>query len=254
MVKELKNKGVNFDFNNHNNCELILLAEIIIVSPGVHLDLPILAKAREKGIPVISEVELAYQILNKPMVAVTGTNGKTTTTTLIAEMINQSDKKAIAAGNIGLALVSVDDEHLDYVIAEVSSYQLETIREFKPWISIILNIQPDHLERHGDMENYISQKSRIFINQTIEDFLVYNLDDEQVVKMASSAKCRKIGFTKKNTEILGLLPHEIRIPGEHNIENCLAAATAASLCGVKRETIAKVLKEFPGVEHRIELC
>lgn len=252
IIASLEKQQVNFEFGS-NSLETILLAEIIVVSPGVHRDIPILIKAQEKGIPIISEIELAFHLLSKPLVAITGTNGKTTTTTLIAEMINASGKKAIAAGNIGFPLIAVNDADLDYIVVEISSYQLESTLKFKPWISVLLNIQEDHLERHGDLIGYMNEKAKIFENQTNEDYLVYNADDPLVSQMSAEAPCRKIGFTKKNTEILGIDPSEILIPGEHNIENALAAATAASFCGVTRPIIAQVLKTFSGVEHRIEL-
>jgi UDP-N-acetylmuramoylalanine--D-glutamate ligase len=227
-------------------------ADLIIVSPGVHLDIPVLQEAKAKGIPVISEIELAYYFLKKPIIAVTGTNGKTTTATLLGEMLKEGGKKVAVAGNIGQPLVEVDDSKLDFTIAEVSSYQLETIDQFKPWISMILNIQPDHLERHHTMEEYVSQKSRVFMNQTFDDYLVYNQDDPYVAQMVKGAKAKLVAFSKNQSDILPLDPREIRIPGRHNLENAIAAAQAAYLCGLPKEKIAEVLRDFPGVEHRIE--
>ncbi|MFH1541508.1 MAG: UDP-N-acetylmuramoyl-L-alanine--D-glutamate ligase, partial [bacterium] len=188
----------------------------------------------------------------KPIVAVTGTNGKTTTTTLIGEMLKAGGKKVAVAGNIGNPLVEVDDTNLDYVVAEISSYQLEASKDFKPWVSVILNIQPDHLARHGSMEEYIKTKAKIFGNQTGDDYLVYNQDDSQVVSMVKPAKAKMIGFTKEQAGIITLNPEEIKIPGRHNLENSLAAAQAAYLCGIDKAIVAEVLKTFPGVEHRIE--
>lgn len=251
LIHELEGIGVNFELGGHTD-RSILNAEMIVVSPGVHLDMPILEKAAGKGIPIISEIELAYQLLSKPIIAITGTNGKTTTTTLIGEMLKAGGKKAAVGGNIGAPLAAIDDRELDYNVAEVSSYQLETIKTFKPWISLILNIQPDHLERHHSMENYTAQKARIFMNQTGDDYLVYNLDDPRVVEMVKPAKAKKIGFSKEQAGIITLPPAEIKIPGKHNLENALAAAQTAYLCGVSKETVAEVLKTFPGVEHRIE--
>ncbi|MDD5382889.1 MAG: UDP-N-acetylmuramoyl-L-alanine--D-glutamate ligase, partial [Candidatus Margulisbacteria bacterium] len=222
-----------------------------VVSPGVHLDLPVLERAKKNGTPIISEVELAYRLLKKPIIAVTGTNGKTTTATLIGEMLRAGGKRVAVAGNIGDPLVAVDDPDLDLIVAEISSYQLETTIEFKPWISVILNIQPDHLERHGSMDEYIKQKARIFRNQTGDDYLVYNQDDPAVVKMAKIAKVKLVGFTKAKPGIITLPPEEIKIPGKHNLENSLAAASVAYLCGVSKGTVAEVLRTFPGVEHRI---
>lgn len=243
---------VNFPIELGEHSERTLDADLIIVSPGVHLDLPVLKEARKRGMPIISEIELASYFLSKPIIAVTGTNGKTTTTTLIGEMLMAGGKKVAVAGNIGEPLVAVDDQDLDFIVAEISSYQLETIDKFHPFISLILNLQPDHLERHQTMKEYARQKAKIFLNQTANEYLIYNLDDQAVVDIARQAKAEKVGFTKKRAEILGLSPAEIKIPGRHNLENALAAAQAAYLCGISRETVAQVLRIFPGVEHRIE--
>jgi UDP-N-acetylmuramoylalanine--D-glutamate ligase len=251
IIKELQMLGIKVELGGHTE-QSVTSAELIVVSPGVHLDIPILEKARAKGIPIISEIELAYHFLKKPIIAVTGTNGKTTTTTLIGEMLKAGGKKVSVAGNIGNPLVEVNDTDLDYVVAEISSYQLETIRDFKPWISVILNIQPDHLERHKTMEEYIKMKARVFENQTGDDYVVYNLDDPAIAKMVQSAQAKLIGFTKSHPGIITLPLEEIRIPGKHNLENALAAANAVYLCGIKSDVVAEVLRTFPGVEHRIE--
>jgi UDP-N-acetylmuramoylalanine--D-glutamate ligase len=251
VLKELHDLEVDLELGGHSP-KSIAAADLIVVSPGVHLDIPVLAEAASKGIPIISEIELAYQILKMPMIAVTGTNGKTTTTTLIGEFLRAGGKKAAVVGNIGIPLIGIDDSDLDYIVAEISSYQLETIVEFRPWISLLLNVQPDHLERHKTMEYYIQQKARIFINQTGDDYLVYNQDDAYVSEMVKKAKAQLRGFSKFHPEIITLPPAEIRIPGRHNLENALAAAQAAYLCGVGEKTVAEVLRTFPGVEHRIE--
>jgi UDP-N-acetylmuramoylalanine--D-glutamate ligase len=167
-------------------------------------------------------------------------------------MLKAGRKRVAVGGNIGLPLIEIEDKRLDYIVAEVSSYQLESIEKFKPWISLILNIQPDHLERHHSMEEYIRQKARIFMNQTGDDYLIYNLDDPNVADMVKNAKARLIGFSRNQSEIITLSPEAIKIPGRHNLENALAAAQAAYLCGVKKEAVARVLAKFPGVEHRIE--
>ncbi|MFH1684176.1 MAG: UDP-N-acetylmuramoyl-L-alanine--D-glutamate ligase [Candidatus Margulisiibacteriota bacterium] len=251
IIKELQKLKINLELGGHS-LKAIESADLIVVSPGIHLDIPVLEEAKGKGIPIVSEIELAYKLLKKPIIAVTGTNGKTTTTTLIGELLKAGGKKVAVAGNIGAPLVEVDDSDLDYIVAEISSYQLETISEFKPWISVILNIQPDHLERHGSMEEYIRQKSRIFMNQNGDDYLVYNQDDPAVVKMVAGSKCQVAGFSKNSLEVIGLDPVEINIPGRHNLENSLAAANVADICGVDRAAVAEVLRTFPGVEHRIE--
>jgi UDP-N-acetylmuramoylalanine--D-glutamate ligase len=251
LINDLKSLGITLEFGGHSD-KAIAKAELIVVSPGIHLDIPILEKAKSQGIPIISEIELASRLLTKPIIAVTGTNGKTTVTTLIGELLKAGGKKVAVAGNIGFPLVEVDDTHLDYIVAEVSSYQLETIDQFKPWISVILNIQPDHLERHGSMAEYINQKARIFKNQTGDDYVIYNLDDPEVVKMVAKSKAKLIGFSVNEAAIITLRPEEIKIPGRHNLSNALAAAQAAYLCGISPKVVADVLRSFPGVEHRIE--
>jgi len=248
---ETLNDKFQYEFGGHTNTAIVS-ADLIIVSPGIHLDLLPLIEAKKRGIPIISEIELAYQILQKPIVAVTGTNGKTTTTTLIGEMLKAAGKKVAVAGNIGDPLIAVDDSALDFIVVEISSYQLESIVRFRPKISVLLNIQEDHLARHRSMQEYMKQKSRIFMNQQGDDYLVCNADDQQVLLLAKEAQAKIITFSPSHIEILGLSPREIRIPGKHNLENALAAAHAANLCGVPKETIAAVLKSFPGVEHRLE--
>ena len=251
VMRKLRDLGVAMELGGHTT-KAIENAELVIMSPGVHLDLPVLEHARSKAIPIQSEIELAYGFIAKPIIAVTGTNGKTTTTTLIGEMLKAEGKKAAVAGNIGNPLIEIDDSQLDYVVAEISSYQLESIDKFKPWISVILNIQPDHLERHHSMEEYIRQKSKIFMNQSGDDYIVYNMEDPSVTAMVKNAKARLIGFSQDRSEIITLPPEQIRLPGKHNLDNSLAAAQAAYLCGVKKDTVAEILKTFPGVEHRIE--
>ena len=247
-LKELQDLEVDLELGGHSS-KSIESAELIVVSPGVHLDIPVLEEAKQRRIPIISEIELAYRLLSKPIIAVTGTNGKTTTTTLIGELLKAGGKRVAVAGNIGAPLVDVDDSKLDYIVAEISSYQLESIDEFKPWISVILNIQPDHLERHKTMDEYIHQKARIFMNQGSDDYVIFNMDDPQVAKMVKGACAKQLGFSKSNSL---LSPSEIKIPGRHNLENALAAAQAAYLCGLDKKTVADVLRSFPGVEHRIE--
>ena len=250
-LKEIQELKVDLEIGGHSS-KSIRSADLIIVSPGVHLDIPVLEEAKAKGIPVISEIELAYQILTKPIIAVTGTNGKTTTTALVGEMIKAAGKKVAVAGNIGYPLTSVDDHQLDFIVAEVSSYQLETIQNFRPWVSLILNIQEDHLERHHSISEYIAQKARIFKNQTGDDYVIYNQDDPFVVEMVKGVKAKLIGFSKNHPETITLAPSEIKIPGEHNLENALAAAQVAYVCGIDKKTVEDVLRTFPGVEHRIE--
>ncbi len=246
-------------------------ADIIVVSPGVHLDIPAIEEARKKDIPVISEIELAFLFFSKPVIAVSGTNGKTTTTTLIGEMLKKAGLRVAVAGNIGLPLVSIDDSSLDYIVAEVSSYQLETIDRFRPYIAVLLNLTPDHMERYKNMEPYIAAKKRLFMNQTPDDICVFNFDDESVKNAVEDIVPKKVPFSRKHAVENGLFMNEgfavrleeniasvifkedeVRIKGGHNIENALAASAAALMCGISPADISKTLREFPGVEHRIE--
>ncbi|OGB89144.1 UDP-N-acetylmuramoylalanine--D-glutamate ligase [candidate division WOR-1 bacterium RIFCSPHIGHO2_01_FULL_53_15] len=250
-IGTIEGLGIEVELGGHS-AGFIQGDDLIVVSPGIHLDHPALVEARGKNIPIISEIELASRFITKPIIAVTGTNGKTTTTTLIGEMLRAGGKRIAVAGNIGLPLVDVDDSSLDFVVAEISSYQLESIADFKPWLSVALNIQPDHLERHHTLEGYIKQKARLFMNQTGDDYLVYNQDDPAVVEMVKAARSKLVPFSKAHPEIITLPPEMIKIPGRHNLENALAAAQTAYLCGVKKDVVAEVLRTFPGVEHRIE--
>jgi UDP-N-acetylmuramoylalanine--D-glutamate ligase len=265
-LNTLKKLKIQFELGGHTK-KALEGTDLIVVSPGVPMDIPILELARRKKIPVIGEVELAYSFLKKPIIAVTGTNGKTTTTALIGRLLKDHGHRTAIAGNIGHPLISVNDSKLDYIVAEISSYQLETVKKFKPWISIILNITEDHLTRHKTMEGYARTKSFIFKNQGKNDYLIYNLDDKRVSDISKNAKCRKIAFSKKSYLKEGAfikdgsmfydnkkicVVDDIRIKGEHNIENSLAAVSAARLCNVPLKSVRKTLKSFSGVEHRIE--
>jgi UDP-N-acetylmuramoylalanine--D-glutamate ligase len=203
-------------------------ADLVIASPGI----PPRNFPKVKA-PIISEIELGYRLLpGVKIVAVTGTNGKTTTTTLISLMLD-----CPAAGNIGVPLISVQDRTLKYVSLEVSSYQLETIAEFKPFISVMLNLTPDHKERHPTMEIYAEAKARIFLNQDKNDHVIYNANDPLVKRIVEkNAKCRKVP----------IYPYK---PLQQNI---LAAKAVARICGIPDQKVEEVLKNFKGVEHRIE--
>ncbi|HHU48912.1 MAG TPA: UDP-N-acetylmuramoyl-L-alanine--D-glutamate ligase [Clostridiales bacterium] len=256
-----------------NPDELLDRTDQIVISPGVPTDAPFLIKAAKMGIQVISEVELAYRYCKAPIIAVTGTNGKTTTTAWIGEILKASGATTHVVGNIGIPFSGKVEEikPADKVVAEISSFQLETIVDFRPHISLILNISPDHLNRHKTMDNYIAAKSRIFENQGSEDYLILNGDDDTLSKVKPGGPVRVFYFsrTKSLTEgawvedgricmnlgagaITVCKTDQVGIPGAHNLENALAAALAAGLSGVTPEIIARVLKEFPGVEHRIE--
>jgi len=269
-LAEIQNLGISLECGGHTLAS-IENSELIVMSPGIHLDLAVLKEAKKRGIPIISEIELAYNLIGKPIIAVTGTNGKTTTVTLISKILESAGKRVAAAGNIGNPLISVDDKNLDVVVVETSSYQLEGTLEFKPWISILLNITEDHLERHENMEEYAKAKSRIFANQKNSDFTIYNIEDCHILSIVKNAKSKLVPFSlereldcglflKKDfitarlggKEIPILRKEDIKIQGKHNLENVLASSAAALIAGARAITIKECLRLFRGLEHRIE--
>ena len=252
-----------------------LQPELIVMSPGVPLSIPPVVKARELGIPVISEPELAFRYSDVPFVAITGTNGKTTTTTLTAFLLEKEGRKVVAGGNIGLPLISQCPQMSanDIVVAEMSSFQLESVDSFCPKVAVVMNLTPDHLDRHKTMEAYAAAKANIFKNQGPEDYLLLNKDDAIVAAMAAGAKSHVYYFSQK--EILDegiwledgnlvycldkngapqvLIPAaEIGIVGSHNWQNAMAASLAALLMEQQPEIIAERLRAFKGVAHRME--
>ncbi|MFC1496630.1 UDP-N-acetylmuramoyl-L-alanine--D-glutamate ligase [Candidatus Margulisiibacteriota bacterium] len=248
IIDELAGSGIKLEFGGHTLYS-ISGADLIVVSPGIRIDLPILKEARRHQILVVSEIELACRFLHKPIIAVTGTNGKTTTTTLIGEFLKQAGKKVAVVGNIGAPLIALDDRELDFIVAEISSYQLEGILTFRPWISVLLNVAEDHLERHRGMEGYMRAKAKIFQNQRKNDYLIYNAQDEKVCRIVQVSQARRIPFAVKD---IFFDPNQIILKGQHNFENIMAAAYAARLAGVTKQAITRVLENFAGVKHRIE--
>ena len=252
-----------------------LQPELIVMSPGVPLSIPPVVKARELGIPVISEPELAFRYSDVPFVAITGTNGKTTTTTLTAFLLEEEGRKVVAGGNIGLPLISQCPKMSanDIVVAEMSSFQLESVDSFCPKVAVVMNLTPDHLDRHKTMEAYAAAKANIFKNQGPEEYLLLNKDDAIVAAMAAGAKSHVYYFSQqeildegiwledgnlvyrldKNGVPQVLIPAaEIGIVGSHNWQNAMAASLAALLMGQQPEIIAERLRAFKGVAHRME--
>lgn len=252
-----------------------LQPELIVMSPGVPLSIPPVVKARELGIPVISEPELAFRYSDVPFVAITGTNGKTTTTTLTAFLLEKEGRKVVAGGNIGLPLISQCPKMSanDIVVAEMSSFQLESVDSFCPKVAVVMNLTPDHLDRHKTMEAYAAAKANIFKNQGPEEYLLLNKDDAIVAAMAAGAKSHVYYFSQqeildegiwledgnlvyrldKNGVPQVLIPAaEIGIVGSHNWQNAMAASLAALLMGQQPEIIAERLRAFKGVAHRME--
>lgn len=277
FVDTFKSKGIVFHITDSPN-DIVTGYDYVVISPGIDTNSPFVITAIKNNVSVISEIEVAYNVCKGKMIAITGTNGKTTVTTLTNKIINEYTNNSFAVGNIGIpfsefALKSDDDT---IFVTELSSYQLETTYSIKPKVSAVLNITEDHLARHKTMENYIETKQRIFKNQTADDFLVLNYDDEitRNMKDKSNAKCimfsRKsdlsslddcysvfvkgdkivTNFTGELLEILSL--SDIKICGDHNIENVLASIANVLPFGVPFSNIKQSICTFYGVEHRIE--
>lgn len=272
VVAELRNNGITL-FLGANPDDIIEDMDILVMSPGVPTDLPFVNKAREKNIPVIGEIELAYMFCKSPIIGITGTNGKTTTTTLVGDICKAYYDNTFVVGNIGnpFADITLDTTDNGAVVAELSSFQLETIKEFTPKVSAVLNITPDHLNRHHTLENYIAAKERVFENQTADDYCVLNYNDETTRAMANKTKAKVVFFSLNNSLEEGIYSDdksiyikalgydqkvididELKILGGHNVENAMAAIGCSIALGVPMDTVVKVLKEFTAVEHRIE--
>lgn len=286
VVNDIKDKDklkdILDELSDLNNVEYILGyhpenvddVDITVVSPGVPLDLPFILKLKSKNIEIIGEVELAYRLSQNPIfIGITGTNGKTTTTSLVGEIFKKASKDTYIVGNIGnpvIDTVGIANEN-SVLVTELSSFQLESIDKFKPHVSAILNFTEDHLNRHHTMKAYIEAKARIFENQDSKDFCILNYDDEDVRSLSDSVKAKKIFFSRKKSleygiyldekkniiinigeKITLLNKDELSLPGNHNLENCMAAAAIAYVSNIDIDVIRKVLKTFAGVEHRQE--
>ncbi|MFO7951215.1 MAG: UDP-N-acetylmuramoyl-L-alanine--D-glutamate ligase [Bacillota bacterium] len=247
---------------------------MVVKSPGVPPDLDIFKRARSLGLPVISEIELAYAFTKAPIVGVTGTNGKTTTTALIAAMLKEAHfDPVVTAGNIGNPLVGVVDSigAQGFIVAELSSFQLEDIKNFRSVVAVFLNFSEDHLDYHGTIERYYLAKARIFENQTRSDFAVLNASDSKVSSLEGAGRSRTLWFARGKvplgagleddwvvlytgkTEPVRLCQKDaVALPGGHNLENALAAAAASWAAGADPESIGAVLRSFRAIEHRLE--
>ena len=262
------NQYLDGDYPDLNKIDLILK------SPGVPPNMDILVEAENKKIEIITDIELYYRLKSgKNILAITGTNGKTTTTKLTGEIFNKSGKKAYTVGNIGVGILDIlsKSKEEDIIIVEASSYQLENTIDFKAKIALIINITPDHLDWHGGFENYINAKKKILINQDSEDYSILNYDDKILRTMGKDLKSNLIWFSveekldqgafiedgfivyRENGETKRIMSlDKIQIPGKHNLENILAAFCVAYTMGLDIDKIAKAIEEFKGVEHRIE--
>jgi len=254
--------------------ELFTKADLVVISPGVPLTAPPIMKAAEAGVELMGELELAYSVSDSPFIAITGTNGKSTTTTLVGEMLKEAGMKVLVGGNLGNALTDEPDKLMgrDFIVAEVSSFQLEAIDRFRPKIAAILNVTPDHLDRYASMKEYAEAKALVFANQGPADVLVVNADDAITMELRGGAASKTVLFSRKKVLREGVFVHggsivngmnegsrvnvvpvsELGIKGAHNLENALAATAVAIAAGVPMPVIARTLRMFAGLEHRLE--
>ena len=271
---KLRAAGVTLELCGHRPGTFVE-QDLIVPSPGVPPTMPALAAARAIGIPVWSEIELAWRFLRGRLICITGSNGKTTTTSLVGHILETAGLPVQVAGNIGTPLISRVDvsSDLGFTVVEASSFQLESISAFRPDVAVLLNLTPDHIDRHGSFQGYVRAKARLFENQTEHDAAVINADDAEAAQNAPATP-RVIWFSRQKRVASGcflrgdelvfrcagedgaetVLLHraDIGLRGNHNVENVLAAVTAAKLAGVEPAVIAEGVRTFAGVEHRIE--
>jgi UDP-N-acetylmuramoylalanine--D-glutamate ligase len=268
----LRARGVEV-FVGRDADDVLARADLIVLSPGVPRDERSVSAARAQGVPVIGEVELAYRWLQGRVIAVTGTKGKSTTTTLTARMLTEGGFDATAGGNLGVALSSLVDRSTPESIhvVEVSSFQLETIDTFHPWISVFVNLSPDHLDRHGSFDEYRSAKAGVFRNQTQADWAVINADDPAVLELVRSTRARRFDFAldapiddgvtveggfvveRRDGASRRVMPVDaVQLPGRHLLADVLAATAASLLAGVDPVAIDRAVRSFHGLEHTLE--
>ena len=268
-AQSLLSKGVTVICGKHPEDLLDEGFELVVKNPGIPYFNPIVADAIKRNIPVITEVELAYYVSEAPFIGITGSNGKTTTTTIIYEMLAADKKDPLIAGNIGTVSCGVakDASKENTIVIELSSFQLMGTREFKPKIAIMTNLFEAHLDYHGTFEDYANAKFNITRNQTEEDYFIYNADQKVVCDFAQKSNATKIPFTSQGKSEFGISADEsyiywkgeaiidrniIALPGKHNLENILCAVAAALLSGTSLESIKSVLQTFSGVRHRTQ--
>ncbi len=271
-IPVLLDNGITVETGGHGD-RTFQGQDLIVVSPGVPVDAPPLVQARSLGESVIGEIELAAQFLPGPIVAITGSNGKTTTTTLTGEIMTASGFQALVGGNIGTPAISLAEraKPATVIVLEISSFQLETIQSFRPKVAVVLNVTPDHLDRHRTFEIYAAAKTRIFENQQSEDCAVLNADDPTCVAMSKKTRAQVYWFSRQNEVERGawvrdgnvvfrdgsgqreiMQVSEVPLKGAHNLENVLAAVCASVLMGCAAEKIRQAVHDFKAVEHRLE--
>lgn len=268
----LRAKGIEVVAGGHPR-ELFEKSDLIVASPGVPLALEPFKQARAAGVPVISEIELAARFLRGRLVGITGSNGKTTTTTLVGELLKDAGLHTQVGGNIGTPLISLVEASRDdgFTVVELSSFQLEAVEQLHVNVALMLNITPDHLDRYDSLEEYAAAKANIFRNQTANDLAVLNADNDWAMKMGEKAGARKVCFSRlrelnegvflrgneiiersANVDRVLLTRTDIQLPGDHNVENVMAALAAGIACGAPPDSMCQTVRNFKGVEHRLE--
>jgi len=271
-IEALQAMGVKFELGGHSE-RVYNGKDLIIISPGISIYNPFLIDAERAGVPVIGEIEMAFSLTDAPIIAVTGTNGKSTTVSLIHKILKDCGKIAVLAGNIGIPLVAEIEKNPDaeWIVAEVSSFQLETIKDFKPHIGVVMNITDDHMDRHHSMNEYIGAKARLFMNHTNSDYAVLNEDDGNVraiipglaSKVYTFSRTREVerGVFLRGKEIIWrdgplekrlLSTDEIPLIGSHNVENVMAAVAVITIAGVDGARVLQSLSDFKALHHRIQ--
>ncbi len=271
--EELRASGVELELGGHR-AETLRNADLIVLSPGVPLTQPQIAAARAAGVPVIGELELASRWLRGRVIAITGTKGKSTTTTLTGRMLDEAGYDVLVGGNIGNALSAQVDQSTERTIhvIEASSFQLQTTETFHPWIAVLLNFSPDHLDQHADIAEYAAAKARVFANQTANDWVVLNADDPQSHVLAQDARSQVFAFTLHRELVNGVIAQDdaivrrrvgeddevlvplsaVKLLGDHLLSDVCAAAAVASLVGVGRDAMTRAVEGFTGLEHALE--
>ncbi|HZS05811.1 MAG TPA: UDP-N-acetylmuramoyl-L-alanine--D-glutamate ligase [Blastocatellia bacterium] len=272
VAAALRGKGVEVVAGSHPT-ELFEKADLIVASPGVPLALEPFRKAAAAGVEIISEIELAARFLRGRLIGITGSNGKTTTTTLIGELLKNAGLPTLVGGNIGTPLISLVESSRedDFMVIELSSFQLEAVETLRLFAAVMLNITPDHLDRYASMGDYAAAKARIFLNQTPEDLAVLNADDERVAAMSSETAAHVVYFSRRReleegiflrgTDIISrsggreqalLNRGEIGLRGDHNLENVMSALAVGLACGAALDSQRETIRNFKSVEHRLE--
>ncbi|MBC7545893.1 MAG: UDP-N-acetylmuramoyl-L-alanine--D-glutamate ligase [Candidatus Sericytochromatia bacterium] len=269
-MDQLTTVGITCEGGGHS-ATLLDDAVMVVPSPGIPLDAPILTEAVRRGIPLIGEIELAYRLCPSPMVAITGSNGKTTTTSLIDAILQAQGRNVGCGGNIGLPLVSIAQQAWEVLVAEISTFQLETVHELAPETAVLLNLYDNHLDRHGSRDVYFGLKAKLFARQTASDRAVYNADQPEIVRRLSGIASRHFPFSRLQTlpngtgladgwvvvwedgQVTPVMPvSEIPLPGDHNVENVLAAVAAAWPYCNDVAALRETIRTFTGVHHRLE--